>query len=167
MAFTGRVISTWRGDYTKSADVGSVAQEFDRSVSIDYANGVGANQGNVFFADTRTLAASATEDLDLSGVLADVFGATVTQARVKAIRISAAAANTNNVIVGAASGTQWASLLNAAGTITLHPGAYFEAATPTAAGWAVTGGSADLLKIANSGGTTGVDYTIELIGGAT
>src|ERR1700754_2115883 len=111
MSLTARVSSTWRGTYTKTSDVADGVQNLDRSVAIEFANGVGANQANVLWADTRTLAASATEDLDLSGVLADVFGATVTQARVKAIRISAAAGNTNNVIVGAASGTQWASLL--------------------------------------------------------
>lgn len=167
MAFTGRVISTWRGEYTKASDVGSVEHDFDRSLSVDYANGVGANQANVFFADTRTLSASATEDLDLTGTLSDAFGASLVNARIKAIRISAAAANTNSVIVGAASATQWVTLLNSTGTITLPPGAYFEAAVPTAAGWAVTAGTGDLLKIANSAGSTSVDYTIELIGGAT
>lgn len=167
MAFSGRVVSTWRGTYSKTSDVADGTQAVDHSLSVQYDNGVGANQANVFFPDTRTLAASASEDLDLTGSLSDVFGASLVNARIKAIRISAAAGNTNNVIVGAASGTQWASLLNAAGTITLHPGAYFEAATPTAAGWTVTAGSADLLKIANSGGSTSVTYTIELIGGAT
>lgn len=167
MAFSGRVVSTWRGEYTKTSDVASGEQNVDSSLSVTYANGVGANQANVFFADTRTLAASATEDLDLTGSLSDVFAASLVNARIKAIRISAASGNTNNVIVGAASATQWSTLLNAAGTVTLHPGAYFEAATPTAAGWTVTAGTGDLLKIANSGGSTSVTYTIELIGGAS
>lgn len=167
MAFEGRVVSTWRGTYSKTSDVASAEQEIDSSLSVTYANGVGANQANVFFADTRTLAASATEDLDLTGSLSDVFAASLVNARIKGIRISAASGNTNNVIVGAASATQWSTLLNAAGTVTLHPGAYFEAATPTAAGWTVTAGTGDLLKIANSGGSTSVTYTIELIGGAS
>jgi hypothetical protein len=167
MAFEGRVVSTWRGEYTKTSDVADGAQTLDRSLSVQYDNGVGANQANVFFADTRTLAASATEDLDLTGSLSDVFAASLVNARIKAIRISAASGNTNNVIVGAASATQWVTLLNAAGTVTLPPGAYFEAAVPTAAGWAVTAGTGDLLKVANSAGSTSVTYTIELIGGAT
>lgn len=167
MALEARVSSRWTGTYTKTSDVAGAEQEFDVTHSVSFADGVGANQANVFFADTRTLTASSTEDLDLTGSLSDVFGASLVNARIKAIRISAAAGNTNNVIVGAASGTQWASLLNAAGTLTLPPGAYFEAAVPTAAGWAVTGGSADLLKVANSAGSTSVTYTIELIGGAS
>lgn len=167
MALTARVSSTWRGTYTKTSDIADGVQTLDNSIAIEFANGVGANQANVLWVDTRTLAASATEDLDLTGTLSDVFGASLVNARIKAIRISAAAGNTNSVIVGAASATQWVTLLNAAGTITLPPGGYFEAAVPTAAGWAVTAGTGDLLKIANSAGSTSVTYTIEIIGGAS
>lgn len=167
MALTARITSRITALFTKTSDVASGSQAPDDTISIEYADGVGANQANTLFADTRTLTASATEDLDLTGALTDVFGATVTNARIKGIRVRAAAGNTNNVIVGAASGTQWATLLNAAGTITLPPGAFFSAFTPTAAGWAVTAGTGDLLKIANSGGSTSVTYTIELIGAAS
>jgi len=167
MSLTARIASTLRATYTKTSDVASPTQTVDETFSIDYANGVAANQANVLFADTRTLAPSATEDLDLTGSLSDALGTSLVNARIKCIRISAAAGNTNNVIVGAASATQWTTLLNATGTITLHPGAFFTAATPTAAGWTVTAATGDLLKIANSGAGTSVTYTIELIGGAT
>ena len=40
-------------------------------------------------------------------------------------------------------------------------------ASPTAAGWLVTAGTGDLLKIANGGAGSAVDYDIILIGAAT
>ena len=133
---------------------------------MSLTNGTGAGNADKIFTDRRTLAASGTEDLDLAGVLLDAFGAAITWARVKGIFISAAAANTNNVVVGAAAATQWATLLNATGTLTLRPGSSICAiAGPAdATGWAVTAGTGDLLKVANSAGSTSVTYDIVIIG---
>lgn len=138
---------------------------------VELATGTGAVAGvaDKMFFDRRTLAPSATEDLDLAGVLLDSFGAAITFARVKGIFVSAVAANTNNVVVGAASANQWVTLLNATGTVTLRPGASFGAfaGVADAAGYAVTGGTGDLLKVANSAAGTSVDYDIVVIGAGT
>lgn len=67
---------------------------------LQFSNGTGADQADLLWADERTLAASASEDLDLAGVLADAFGATLGMAEVVMILVIAAAANTNNVVVG-------------------------------------------------------------------
>lgn len=149
-----------------SIDAGSKTQNHALNVDNDYANGTGAGQANLVFSDTRTLAASGTEDLDLAGTLADAYGATITNVRVKSVAIKADAGNTNNVVVGAAASNAWATLLNSTGTITLRPGAALGVAAgeADATGWAVTAGTGDLLKVANSGGTTGVTYTIVIVG---
>ena len=118
-------------------------------------------------AATRTLAASATEDLDLNGTaLQDVLGVNVGLARIKAIKIAAAAGNTNNVLVGAASANQWATLLNSTGVMTFRPGQVMQVAAGAAdaTGWTVTAGTGDLLKVANSGGGSSVTYTITIWG---
>src|SRR5438045_3617892 len=75
----------------------------------DLGDGVGADQANKLFSDTRTLGPSATENLDLNNVLADAFGAVLLLVKVKAIIIVAAAANANDVLVGGASSNQFAS----------------------------------------------------------
>lgn len=84
----------------------------------------------------------------------------------KAIVVSAAAANANNVVVGNAAATAWAALLGATGTVTLRPGAAMAvfAGAADATGYAVGAGATDLLKIANSGAGTGVTYDIVVIG---
>jgi hypothetical protein len=48
--------------------------------------------------------------------------------------------------------------------VTLKPGAVFLVAATSANPYVVTGGSADLLKVANSGAGTGVTYDICVIG---
>lgn len=124
-------------------------------------NGTGDNQADGFWGDQRSLAASATEELDLAGVLVDAFGTTVNAAKLRAFAIEADAANnaSNNLIVGAAAATQWFPFLGASThTVILRPGARFVYSNPIGTGLAVTGGSADKLKFANSAGTNTIIY---------
>jgi hypothetical protein len=86
---------------------------------------------------------------------------------VKAIIVHASAANTNNVIVGGdATTTFFGMFADETDAVVLRPGATLAlfCGEADAAGYAVTAATADLLKIANSGGTTGVTYDIIIIG---
>lgn len=146
-----------------TADLGSPRMTLEPiSEVLQLVGGTDAvNKADILFSDTRTLAASATEDLDLAGVLADAFGATIAAAEIVAIFVKAAAGNTNSVIVGAAT-APFAGPLGATGTYTIRPGEYYLAVSQT--GWAVGAGTTDDLKIANSGGATGVTYNIVILG---
>lgn len=153
-------------EQSTTIDLGTsrAAQALSRSVSL--GSGTGAGKADRVFSDRRTLAASATEDLDLAGSLVDAFGATITFARIKGLVVAAAAGNSNNVVIGAASSTPWATLLGATHTLTLRPGAFVAVGTGVAdaTGYAVTASTGDLLKVANSGGSTSVTYDIHIIG---
>jgi hypothetical protein len=154
------------GELTQTLDLGTgkAAQSLSRSMSL--SSGTGAGKADRIFSDRRTLAASATEDLDLAGVLLDAFGAAITFARIKGLIIAAAAGNSNNVVVGAAASNPWATLLGATHTLTLRPGAFVAVGTGVAdaTGYAVTAGTGDLLKVANSGAGTSVTYDVHIIG---
>lgn len=148
-----------------SIDVGSVNYPVNYGANYNFADGTGANQAKEIFTDTRTLTASSTEDLDLSGSLADAFGNTLNFAKVKAIIVIAAAANTNDVLVGGASANQVSSFFgDVTDVVKVKPGGMFCLVAPDATGYAITAGTADLLKVANSSGGTAVTYTIVIIG---
>ncbi|MFJ5638652.1 hypothetical protein [Streptomyces sp. NPDC093223] len=153
-------------ELVSSLDLGSgrAPQSLTRKVTL--GAGTGAGNADLVWSDRRTLAASASESLDLAGTLADAFGATINFARIKGLLIAASKDNANNVIVGAAASNQWATLLGTAGTLTLRPGAFFALGTDAsdATAYAVTASTGDLLKIANSGAGTGVTYDIHIIG---
>lgn len=153
------------GELTQALDLGMGSAKQSLSKSMSLSNGTGAGKADRIFSDRRTLAASATEDLDLAGVLLDAFGSAITFVRVKGLIIAAAAANVNNVVVGAAT-NPWATLLSATGTVTLRPGAFFAVGTGVAdaTGYAVTASTGDLLKVANSAAGTSVTYDIHIIG---
>jgi hypothetical protein len=137
---------------------------FSRSAKL--GSGTGAGQADRLFSDRRTLDASATENLDLSGALLDALGGPAAFVRVKGLFISADASNTNRVVFGAASANAWATLLNTTGTVSLPPGASaaFMCGTGDATAWAVTSGTGDILKVANGAGGTPVTYDIVVIG---
>lgn len=129
----------------------------------NFADGTGADQASAVFTDTRTLTASATENLDLAGVLTDAFGSTITAAKIKAIMITAAAANTNAVQVTRPA-TNGVPLFMAAGDgVALTPGAGFCAVFPDANGIAVTASTGDLITVTNSAGSTSVTYTVAIL----
>lgn len=150
-----------------SVDLTTVSAPLSVRKALRMLSGTGAGQADKAWWDTRTLAASATEDLDLAGTLLDpVLKTAMTFARVKGLFVAAAAGNANNVVVGAAAANPWATLLNATGTVTLRPGAFLfaGAGAADAIGWAVTAGTGDLLKVANSGAGSPVTYDIVVIG---
>lgn len=153
-------------DLSKALDLTTPEDQLVFRRTVQLADGAAAGQADIAFHDRRTLAASANEDLDLAGALTDALGDAISFVRVKGLFISAASANTNDVIVGAAGANAWATLLNAAGTLTLRPGACagFFAGVADATGWAVTADTGDLLHVANSGAGTAVTYDVVIVG---
>jgi hypothetical protein len=133
---------------------------------LTMSSGTGSNQADKLWISTgRTLAASTAEDLDLAGTLTDVFGATITMARVKGLIIAASAANTNNVIVGNAASNGFISWVGAAAhTVTVRPGGVLALFAPDATAYTVTSGTGDLLHVANGAAGSAVTYDVAVIG---
>lgn len=145
-----------------SRDLGEANSPAAGSVSIKLTNGTGANQADLVFDDTRT---TADETLDLAGSLSDAFGNTITFARIKAIYIKAAAANTVDIYVGGAATNQFATFVgDASDKIVIKPGGALFLYDAGATAYAVTAGTGDNLKIAASDGATSISYDIILVG---
>lgn len=159
---------TLQATLSSALDLGTVTFPTNLSRGVAFDSGTGAGQVDKIWTDTRSIALSSTEDLDLAGVLTDAFGAVITFARIKAILIAASSSNTNNVIIGGvASGLSAGPLLpQATGTLTIRPGGGVGiwCGSADATGYVVTATSADLLHVANSGAGTSVVYDIAIIG---
>ncbi len=167
MALDGLTLSAQilNADYSLAQDLATGHALFNLTRGFGLTSGTGLNQADKIWADTRIIAASGTDDLDLAGVLTDAFGASITFARIKAMLIYAWGANTNNVVVGAAASNQFINWVGAGThTVNVRPGGLLLLATPDATAYAVTAGTGDLLRVANSAGGTGVTYDICLIG---
>ena len=137
------------------------------TINFDVTDGTTEDQMDLVYVDQRTLAASATEDLDLAGGVENSFGDTLTFVDVRMICVKASSDNTNDVLVGGAASNafvNWVS--NSSDVVVVKPGGVLFLYTPTDPGYAVTAGTGDLLKIANSAGSTSVTYDI-YIGGTS
>jgi hypothetical protein len=145
----------------KTIDGRDVTDPIPSSPDITLGSGTGYGKADIAFMDMRALAASTSENLDLSGVLTDAFGQVISAAKVKAIEIENPEASLSTLTVGAA-GTNAFNGPFSAGTysIDLKPGdkAVFVSRT----GWTVTAATGDLLKVANGAGAS-VNYLIKLI----
>lgn len=167
MTLSARLAVGFTAEQTNSIDLATATLPVQVARALAFADGAGANQADRLFTDRRTLAASGTEDLDLAGVLTDIFGATLTFARIRALIIAADEGNTNDVVVGGAAANGWITWVGGAThTVTVRPGGLIVAAAPDATGYVVTAGTGDLLHVANSGAGTGVTYDVVLLGSA-
>lgn len=149
------------GTYSNTVDLLTSESKINMSGrGVDFANGTGASQANILFTDTRTIAASTTEDLDIRGTsLVDSFGNDLACVELKALMVFASSANTNNVVLGGDANSV-PFLSTAATTVSIKPGGAFVLLDPSAGGVAVTADTGDILQVANSGGTTTVTYDI-------
>lgn len=150
---------------TGSPDLGAARYVLDPSpVLALLRTGTAASKADLIFSDTRTIAASSNEDLDLAGVLTGPLGTTLTFVKVKAIFVKAASGNTNSVVVKPASSNGFTGPFGASThTLTIPPGGALLLAAPVS-GWAVTAGTGDKINIANSSSGTSVDYDIVVVG---
>lgn len=145
-------------------DLATASVPLELTNKIRLTSGTGANQADLIFHDTRTLAGSGTEDLDLAGVLSSALGASLTFARVKAVIISAASGNTNNVNLTRPASNGVPLFLAASDGIAVRPGGVFAWVAPDASAVAVTAGTGDLLTVTNSAGSTSVTYSVVIVG---
>jgi hypothetical protein len=156
------IVANYRGSNDLGAPSFSLTQSLQPSIAL--GTGTGSGQSDLMFSDTRTLAASGTENIDLAGSLTDAFGTTLTFVTIKVIKICAATANTNNVVVGgAATNTLLGVFSDATDKIAVKPQGCFIWVAPKV-GATVTASTGDILLIANSAGSTGVTYDIIIIG---
>lgn len=152
------------GSQTNPLDLGTAELPFSLSKAIALAAGVGADQSDLLFTDTRTLAASASESLDLVGVLASAFGSTINMARLKGIFILAADANTNDVQLTRPASNGAPIFLAAGDGVAIGPGDFFAITRRGATGFVLTAGTGDLVTLTNSAGGSSVTYSIVAVG---
>ncbi len=165
MTLSASLAAVLNAAYSQALDVGAVQYPLAYGPNYVFTDGSGANQANKLFTDTRTIAASGTDSLDLNGVLLDAFGATLNFTKIRAIIVAADAGNTNDVVVGGAASNGFVSWVGAAtDKVKVKPGGLFMMVAPDVNGLAVTAATADILQVANGGAGSSVNYTITVIG---
>lgn len=163
-SFIGSISVAVAGTLTSGLDIGTGTHKVDSNFKTNFTNGTAANQANMMWTDSRNLAGSTSEDLDLAGALTSAFGTSITFTSIKGIIISAATTNGGNLSIGGDATAAFNTWVNAsADEIILAPGGTFALVNPNADGYAVTATTADILEVTNLDASA-VDYDIILIG---
>lgn len=165
MALTSNLTIDWGAVLTKAGDLGNPSVSIAKRVAMALTSGVIANTADTIFADTRTIAPSTTDTLDLvGGGLLTPLGDAFAPVKLKGLLVVAAGANVNNVQVTRPAANGVPLFLAVSDGIPVLPGGYFAWASPNLASIAIAAGTADLIAIINGGAGTSVDYDIVIVG---
>jgi hypothetical protein len=141
----------------------------DVAFSQKLTDGTGAGNADLLYVAERTVATATDDDIDLAGVLSDVFGTTLTFAELVGILIinkqKDGTANTTDLTIGGGSNPFVGFLGGTTPTVgPIKPGGMFMLMSPDAAGiGTVTAGTGDILRITNSAGASNT-YQIAIVG---
>lgn len=162
MTVTAELRVKFSSTLTGSNDMGNPEQRAVLEKVLQFASGTTANKADGVFTDTRTVAASSNDDVDLAGALTNALGATVASAEIVGIVI--VNKSTQTLTVGVAGTNPWVTMWAATGDgIKVFPSGVFLNFAPDANGLgAVVGGSSDVLRIANGAGAD-ADYDIAIL----
>lgn len=154
--------------FTKTTNVGSdTSNSGSFSYSQNLNQGTGANNANKFFVDEITLAGGASTDLDLAGVLVDIFSTATTFTKIRLIYIEVVTsdASTGEAITVGGSTTAFSSFLgDVTDKVKVRNGGCFQLSCSDATAYAVTASTGDILKIINLDSTLPVIVRVGLAG---
>ena len=167
MSLAVTIRQTVTGTYTRVKGIGLASYSLADEYAAVLADGVGANQADILYmndpATPLSLTTGANNDIDLSGTAPDALGDSTVFVKVKAIRIKAETTNTDIIRIGGAAANPF---LGPFGSATfkqdIAAGGLYLTVAPVA-GWTVTPGTGDILRIANPGAGTAL-YHVLVIG---
>jgi len=168
LTLTGNLDITTRWAYQNAEDLSSPKDSEQLKILKQvWTAGTGANQIDVMFRDRRTVTLSTTtDDLDLAGVLLDVFGNTITFTSIKEIVIlNRATVSGEDLLIGAAAANAWSQPFN--GSTTAQDDCFASGVWVRSAplsGILVTAGSSDTLRITHNGSADDIEYDIVIKG---
>jgi hypothetical protein len=163
VTLTAKILLQILATESSSSDLSSTTRVTNVSRTINFANGVGANQAEIVWSDSRTIATNGEDILDLTA-LADDRGS-VDLTAVKAIYVR----NTGTVAIpwlALGLADHWATgplYVEEGFGVIIPPGGVMLITSPSATGWAVASGG-EQISFANDSSTTAATYDIILIG---
>ena len=159
--------TTITGAYSRPRGLGSTLYNLAFEYAASLTDGTGANQADILYlsdpANPLSLGAGADNNLDLSGTTPDAIGDSTVFVKVKVIAIKAEPTNTDIIRIGGAAANPF---LGPFGSATfkqdIGPNGLYHVVNPVA-GWTVTPGTGDILRINNPGAGTAL-YHVLIIG---
>lgn len=144
--------------------LGSAVAELTKPFDDALTSGAGLDSADLVWWDSRSVGSGSPDDLDLTGGLTSVFGTPLSFARLKSVLVHNKSGTASAVLlVGDHPTAAFAGCFGDAGDIVkVGPGGVLFLWNPSAAGYPVISGTADVLRIAAASGT--IEYDVVLVG---
>jgi hypothetical protein len=146
-----------------SQDLGAKQFNLTKSLLAALSDGTGLNQVQKVYGDVFSQAQSVNNDIDLNPGPTGAFG-TVLFTTLKGIIVFADATNLGNLVVGNVTNGITSPFGAATHSQIVAPGGVYMNINPSATGWPVTAGTADLLRIASAATVGTYSGSVVLIG---
>lgn len=141
---------------TLGTGISAATETINRIINQTITAGTNANQCDVFYHVTETVAASSRSTNDLYGIKTDSFGETVNLAEMRWVYITSSSTNAADLLV------EWPTV----GTNGIKVGGSMFLWAPTATAIPIANGTSDQLVILNESAAQSQKYSI-IIGGST
>jgi len=165
--FNSKVYIKFEVQPTRSLDLVTINAPLSYSKTFTLTSGTSTNQAQQMFTDSRALAASTSESIDLAASLTNGFGQTITFTAIKCIYIENLSTSTTTFSIGGAASNQFINwVADASDIIKIRPGGCVLLMAPDATGYAVTAATGDILKVLNDHSAEQT-YKIVIIGEGT
>jgi hypothetical protein len=160
-------------DYENVLTMGNTVASNQHTYSKSMTNGTGGSgTADLVYSTSTTIAASSSSNIDLAGSLTDFFGNTLTFARIKILCVELTNDTTaSSIKVGGASSNGFANWIGSAGTfatdqpyVRVRNGGILLLGCTDGTGYAVTAGTADILKLTNEDGANTATIHLTIIG---
>lgn len=159
-------------EFTNEHAWGNSTNASSYSYSKRLTNGTAINNADKIYISSSTLAGGASVNLDLAGTLADMFGNTITFARIKVIYVELTTDTTSTgLLVGGHATAAFGNWITSADTldndqpkVRVRNGGCFFLCAPDATAYAVTATTDDLLTLTNADGSNTATYKVVLVG---
>jgi hypothetical protein len=152
--------------FRENLDLSVVSDASRLEYAAALADGTGTDQCDKIWHDTRTLAAGASDDLDLNALPQTLFGSalTINLAKVKFLLVvNTSTVAGDDLTVGGAAVQEWTAWVGTAGDKVRVPADSALLVSNRRTGWSVANGSSDTLRLTNAGSGS-VTYKIALAG---
>lgn len=158
--------SSLNWNYTNPNSLGDTVNAGSITFSDVLSNGTTAEKADLIYAVAGTIAASGTLTIDLSGSVADVFGNTISMARVKAVIVELTTDTAADYLVFGNSGSNPIGLWFGAVTHTeqIRNGGVMVHYCQDATGWPVVNSASDKILITNHDSVNIATYQLCIIG---
>lgn len=153
-------------DFSANDVTGGVSRS-SLTPALTLVAGSGANAANKVIVTSYSIAASGTQVIDLNGAINDPLGTGVVSfTKIRAILIFLTTDTTSSGITLAPNSTNGVTTIlgGTTPTLTIHNGGFVIIGDPTLAGYGITAGTADQLKITNLDATNVATVQVAFLG---